>query len=196
LGACIKTIYLTGAPASGKSTTLDLLLDLTKDVAVWEYGNVLRDYINRKSIDKVSHDKLRESSAAIVTPADIAAIDEELIEFVAENRGKKHILIGSHPVTREDYGFRCTAFSHDQILAINPNEIWVLYANPSETVERIKSRSGGRKTVNEEEAQMHTFLQSSVALSYGISVGCPVYFFESNSDQNFLIERLHQRLGK
>lgn len=166
------------------------------DIEVWEYSLRLRDHLNRKQSQLISHQDLRSSSASIVGPDDIAAVDKLLVTYVNSFRGRKHIVIDSHPVTKEDYGFRCTAFSSHQIRTIAPDEIWVLYADPTTTIRRIESNSDSRKRVTEEEARMHTFLQASVATSYGISVGCPVYFFDSNTDQDDLVRRLTGRLDK
>jgi adenylate kinase len=194
--ADIKTIYLTGAPAAGKSTTIQRLRRVCDNVEIWEYSRRLGDYISGRQSYQVSHNQLRSASAAVVSPEDIVAVDRMLVDFVGSMRGQKHIVIDSHPVTKEDYGFRCTAFSYEQIRSIKPDEIWVLYAHPAVTLQRIRASDDGRKPVDEEAAQMHTFLQASVATNYGISVGCPVYFFDSSFDQDGLVERLVGRLNR
>lgn len=191
-----RTVYLTGAPAAGKSTTLQQLRGLVNDIEIWEYARRLADYIGSKRSQQVSHSELRSGSATIVSPKDIVAVDMLLLNYVTAARGKKHIIIDSHPVTKEDYGFRCTPFSQKQIKAIRPDEIWTLYADPITTIERVKAHGGGRKQVNEEEARMHTLLQANIATNYGISAGCPVYFFDSGSDQDSLVRRLADRLNK
>jgi len=189
-----KVVYVTGAPASGKSTTINRLLDGRSDIELWEYSQRLMDYVNVTRSDAVTHNSLRQSSAALLHPEDIAAVDKLLIEFVARNRDEKHVLIDSHPLTREEYGFRCTAFSALQIQAIAPDEIWVLYADPQTTISRIDASGGGRKAVDVEHARMHTYLQASIATNYGVAVGRPVYFFDSTASQDDLVKRLANRL--
>ncbi|MCS3761595.1 ATP-binding protein [Bradyrhizobium centrosematis] len=189
-----KVIYLTGAPASGKSTTVKKLLESRSDIELWEYSQRLIDYVNVTRPDPVTHSLLRQTSGALVRPEDIAEVDKLLINFVVRNKGEKHVIIDSHPLTREEYGFRCTAFSLPQIQAIAPDEVWVLYADPKTTIARIETSGGGRKAVDEEHARMHTYLQASIATSYGIAVGKPVYFFDSTVDQDDLVERLAKRL--
>jgi adenylate kinase len=190
-----KVVYLTGAPASGKTTTVQRLLDNRQDIELWNYSDRLMAFVNEKDSKKLTHSDLRHLSAAAVTPEDIVAVDNALIDFVLRSRADKHVIIDSHPVTREDYGFRCTAFSAEQILALAPDEIWVLYADPATIVKRIHMAGEGRKAVDIESAQMHTSLQASVAISYGISIGKPVYFFDSSSDQDALVSRLRSRLS-
>jgi adenylate kinase len=189
-----KVIYLTGAPASGKTTTAQRLLQLRSDIELWDYSRRLRKYVDKRYSKKLTHDALRRESATIIQAEDIAAVDAMLIDFISQHRDEKHVIIDSHPVTREDYGFRCTAFSADQVQAVSLSEIWVLYTDPQTTIERMRADPGGRKEVDVEAARMHTHLQSAVATSYGIVAGKPVYFFDSTTDQEGLVTRLAKRL--
>jgi adenylate kinase len=190
-----KVIYLTGAPASGKTTTVRQLLQSRQDIELWAYSSRLRDYIKNIRSEELTHEGLRQESATVVRPEDVVAVDTMLVDFISENRTAKHVIIDSHPVTKEDYGFRCTAFSTEQIQTLAPDEIWVLYTDPQTTIDRICEDGGGRKTPSIEDARMHTSLQASVATSYGISVGRPVYLFDSTSNQNDLVSRLSKRLS-
>jgi adenylate kinase len=190
-----KTIYLTGAPASGKTTASRELIKVISDIELWSYSDQLMRYVNKTKNSATTHEKLREQSATIIAPEDIIEVDKLLIRHVQDNRRLKHIIIDSHPVTKEAYGFRCTAFSLDQIKAVAPDEIWVIFADPQTLIDRITANSGGRSAIDAEAARMHTFLQASVATTYGISIGRPVYFFNSNQPLNELVERLRARLS-
>lgn len=189
-----KTIYLTGAPASGKSTTAQTLLRANPDIAIWEYGARLTDYLKSRSIDLVDQSQLRAQSAAVVTPEDIENVDIALLDFVIQNRSTKHVLIDSHAVTKETFGFRITPFSLEQFAKLQVDEIWVFYASPQVTRERIAADSGGRPTPTEEEARLHTTLQASVAATYGMSIGRAVHLFDTTIDRVELVDRLLARL--
>jgi len=189
-----KVIYLTGAPASGKSSTSRMLVESVPQVLVWEYGARLTDYVKAKTRSVLNQDDLRAKSASIVTPEDVAEVDKELLEFVQNNRSDHSILIDSHPVTKEVYGYRITPFSLQQFVELAPDEVWVLYASPGETLRRIATDGGGRPTVTIEEAQAHTTLQASVAATYGVAAGRPVYFFDTAVPQGELVTRLAGRL--
>lgn len=190
-----KVIYLTGAPASGKSSTTALLLEKVPRIAVWEYGKMLTGHCATRSRDVTSQQDLRSKSASVVTPEDIAEVDAALLSFVCENRSTQHVLIDSHPVTKETYGYRITPFSLQQFAELRPDEIWVLYATPEETRRRIQSDSGGRPQITEEEARMHSMLQASVAATYGMSIRCPVYMFDTAARREDLVARLVDRLS-
>ena len=64
----------------------------------------------------------------MITRNDIEAVDEILIDEVDTKRKYQDILIDSHPVTKESYGFRVMPFRAEQIDALSPDIIVSLYA--------------------------------------------------------------------
>jgi adenylate kinase len=189
-----KIVYVTGAPAAGKSSTVRLLAEQMPDVLVWEYGARLTEFLQARSAGVASQQDLREQSAQVATPADINALDDSLLRFVEENRGGRTVIIDSHPVTKEEYGYRITAFSLAQIQRLAPDEIWVFVASPSETRRRIENDAGGRPLVSDEEARLHTALQASVAATYGILSRAVVYVFDTAVSPETLTAQLRKRL--
>jgi adenylate kinase len=190
-----KVIYLTGAPAAGKSSTTRLLLDQVSNLIIWEYGARLTAYCAARLAAVSGQHDLRAKSASVVTPEDVAEVDRALLAFVDEHRATKHVLVDSHPVTKEAYGFRITPFSFEQFAQLRPDEIWTLYASPEETQRRIQTDPGGRPIVTEEEARTHTALQASVAATYGMSIRCPVYMFDTAGPREELVAMLARRLS-
>ncbi|WP_095203794.1 ATP-binding protein [Mesorhizobium carmichaelinearum] len=190
-----KVIYLTGAPAAGKSSTTRLLAEKIPDLLIWEYGARLTEYLNDRCSTVQSQEDLRSQSAGLVTPSDVAEVDKLLATFVDNHRSARPIIIDSHPVTKEAYGYRITAFSFEQIARLKPDEIWVVFASPEETRKRIANDPGGRPMISDQEARMHTGLQASVATTYGIITGSPVYLFDTGLPRETLIERMLGRLS-
>jgi len=190
-----KVVYLTGAPAAGKSSTTAMLANRLPDLLVWEYGARLTEYVKGRSPEVTAQDDLRTRSAGIVTPEDVAEVDRMLVAFVSEHRGKRPILIDSHSVTKEEYGYRITPFSLEQFAKLGPDEIWVLLASPEATRARIAADGRGRPMVSEEDARLHTALQASVAATYGMSLGRPIYLFDTTGSQSALVDRLAGRLA-
>ena len=189
-----KTIYLTGAPATGKSSTVKRLKGLVQPLEVWEYGARLSSYIQERDANLKDQADLRAKSAGIVSPQDIEAVDGRLLAFIDEKRDSSHIIVDTHPVTKEGYGFRITAFSLQQVQRLNPDEVWVLYTAPEVALERIGNDAQGRPEISLEEARMHTLVQSSVAATYGIAAGRPVYLFDTDRSQDAVVEQLSKRL--
>lgn len=190
-----KVIYLTGAPASGKSTASRALQAQISDLAVFEYGARLTEMISGRQGGIASQDDLRAQSALVVAKADVDELDQILINFVRDNRSSRHVLIDSHPVTKERYGFRITAFSEPMLKALNPTEIWVLFTSAAETIARIEQSSGGRPTPTAFEADLHTQLQASVAATYGVLNGSAVYLFDTGKSREAYIREMVTRLS-
>jgi adenylate kinase len=62
-----KVVYLTGAPAIGKTTTVQRLLHNRQDIELWNYSSRLMTFVNEKHLNKLTHSDLRQLSAAAVT---------------------------------------------------------------------------------------------------------------------------------
>jgi hypothetical protein len=67
--------------------------------------------------------EIREQSSRVITREDVMAVDTKLIDEVTAKRGTHDILIDSHPVTKEPYGFRLTPFKVEQVKAFSPDAI-------------------------------------------------------------------------
>lgn len=172
-------VYSTGAPASGKSTLAKNLAATLPELLVFSYSEELRKFVERKHGQQLTEDRIRELSAQVITAEDVAELDRELVELVSRERGRRPVVIDSHPVTKEAYGFRVTGFDVETLRALSPDVIVCLYTSPQVTLERIKQDPMGRPMISEFEASMHTQLQTSMAVQYGVLAGCPVYLIDS-----------------
>lgn len=187
-------VYLTGAPASGKSTLVTALEKVVSPVTTFRYSKMLADFIASKT-DGISHLRLRQESAGIVTKEDIETVDSNLIEQVSDCRKHSHVIIDSHPVTKESFGFRITPFSLDQLLRIAPTLILNLYAAPEVLLDRIEIDPQGRPSITAYEAGYHNALQGAVAIAYGIHVGAKIYMLDSAKPTAELVEQVCKRLN-
>lgn len=186
-------IYLTGAPATGKSTLARNLRDMYPELSVFAYSEQLREQIALRSGGNLAEDEIRSHSARVVTAQDIEALDRRLAAFVREKRAFHPILIDSHAVTKENYGFRVTSFSTDSLLAVNPDVIVCLYASSEVVIQRIGANPMGRPNITHFEATMHTQLQTGLAVYYGVVLGKPVYLIDSAIDEASLVRVVSER---
>src|SRR5579862_8625407 len=122
-----EVIYVTGAPASGKTTFVRELQHLKPSIKVFHYSELLADYLSKRYRRGISHTKLRKTSAFTIATEDIEEVDKLLIKEVTKTRKFRHVLVDSHPVTKEKYGFRITAFSLPFLRALNPTRVCILY---------------------------------------------------------------------
>lgn len=186
-------IYLTGAPATGKSTLSKNLAAKFPELRVFAYSEELRRRLAHRLQSVITEDSIRELSAKVVTSEDIVSLDTHLVERVRAERAQAPFLIDSHPVTKEDYGFRVTAFNVETLRALNPDVIVCLYTSPEVLLGRIRLAPMGRPMVREFEAKMHIDLQSGVATQYGILLGKPVYLIDSSISQSDLVATVAAR---
>ncbi len=190
-----EVIYLTGAPAAGKSTVGERLRDAITPLEVFNYGLELTKYLAVKAGGPLHHDELRTQSARLIMPEDVATLDAILLEKARTLRASTHFLIDTHAVTKEEYGFRVTPFSLAQVAELRPTRIVVLYTSPEVAIERIGRDSGGRPMITPFESALHTSLQASVALSYATSLGIPVYFLDSARPPDMIVDWFCRRVG-
>lgn len=181
-------IYLTGAPAAGKSTLAEQLKQAITPIEVFNYGHELTRYLKEKRGQPIAQDDLRKLSSQVITPEDVEALDAILLNRVAEVRASTHFIIDTHAVTKETYGFRVTPFSLQRIGELRPTKIVVLYTSPEVAIQRLAADPGGRPMISEFEAGFHTGLQASVAISYGTSLGIPIYFLDSSKEAPELLD--------
>lgn len=190
-----KVIYLTGAPAAGKSTLCRNLRENMNNVLFFEYGEEMSKHLKAKKSNDITQDILKSGIKGYVTKEDIDHIDNLMIEFADAHRKNFHVIVDSHHITKEKYGFAASVFSAGKLDRLNPTEIWVLYASSVDTRNRIMAKSEGRPLISPFQADMHTYLQANLALQYSFSLGIYTYLFESGQDPNELFTSVSQRLN-
>jgi adenylate kinase len=190
-----SVIYLTGAPATGKSTLCQQLVAEVPDLKLFCYGVELRDLVNRRDAASITETGIRQRSGAVVRPEDVRELDDRLIAWVADERTRNPIVIDSHPVTKEAYGFRVTAFSAEQVRQLAPDAIVCLYTAPEELERRIRANPRGRPLPSLYELALHTQAQIDIAVQYGVLLGKPCYLVDSARPHAELIATI-RRLTK
>ena len=187
-------LYLTGPPATGKSTVSRFLGQLLAPVAVFEYGERLTGLLASRYAE-LTQAEVRTLSADIATSSDIRALDSELLDFIEENRGSRHVVLDSHAVTKESYGYRVVPFPVDSLARLQPSMIVVLYSSADIVVERIARDAAGRAPVTPWEADFHTYLQAQVAVSYAVATGAPLHLVDVACGSELAARTIVQRLG-
>jgi adenylate kinase len=182
-------IYLTGPPAVGKSTLCERLVARVPDLEVLHYSRLLRDYLAEKD-SPATEDGIRMASAAIITPQIVREVDDLLIERVRALRTERPIIIDSHAVTKEQYGYRITPFALAKFRELEPTHVCLLYADSETIMNRISENAQGRPEVSSFEAEFHLYLQSQVAVMYGMELGLQIYALDNARGAELTFERI------
>ncbi|MDR7052901.1 adenylate kinase [Pseudomonas koreensis] len=186
-----RIIYLTGAPATGKSTLTELLTSLPAQIRVFTYSKELARVVSERT-GPVTQQDMRAKSAALITRQDVEQVDRELIAVAAMiKKDGGTLIIDSHPVTIETFGFRVTPFSKAQLHDLAPNVIVCLYADPRTLSDRIKANPAGRPLPSASELDRHVTLQCEIASIYAFEIGAELFFLDAGKPgeevlQNFL----------
>lgn len=181
-----KVIYLTGAPATGKSTLTEHLAEFKPDTHIFTYSKELLNWIRKRNERVQSQSDLRRESALTITRDDVNEVDKQLLKLVKSQRKNKNIIIDSHPVTIEHFGFRITPFSKQQLIDLAPEVIVCLYADASVIARRIEKNAAGRPLPSIESLNFHMMLQSQIATQYAFEIGASIYFLNANCDPEVL----------
>ena len=190
-----KSIYLTGAPATGKSTIANLLRKENHKIKVFEYGKEMAKHLSAKYKENIEQSTMKSGTESLVTEYDVDTVNEIMKHFIDENITNYNVIIDTHQITKEAFGFKLKAFSIEQLNSLVIDEIWVLYCDSKIIKERKTKKSGGRPISEDFESDFHSVSQSNLAILYSMIKNVPIYFFNSgNSNINYkeiMLNKLH-----
>lgn len=190
-----SVIYLTGAPATGKTTLARNLSKLVPQLHVFSYSQELREYVRRRTGVALSEQEVRAHSGTVITRDDVRAVDQLLVDTVKRYRRNCSILIDSHAVTKENFGFRATPFSPDALRELAPDSILCLYLEGQVAHSRIKHKPMGRPIPSIGELNFNCQLQAAIAIQYGVMLGVPVFLVDSSVPEDELTKRVLEILN-
>lgn len=188
-----EAVLLTGTAAVGKST-LSRKIGKTSGFKAFEYGDELFKQAAQKH-PEITHSETRSHSEIFIIDEDVRNTDEALQLFIQENRNKYHVVIDSHAVSKEIYGFRSEPFRLGELQRANFSRIVCLYCEPNIIVERTKNNLEGRPTLTIQEAEFYQSFQSSVAITYSSILGIPLHFINSNAHPDEVVTKFLNIIG-
>lgn len=191
-----KVVYVTGAPATGKSTLCRSLAGVGSGVRVFSYNEQLRHHVNDKAGYNLDESDIRRDSARVVTANDVAIVDDLLCQEVKEARASStHLLIDSHPVTKEDYGFRITPFCEGSLRKLGIDIYICLFAAPDVLCKRISHDPQGRTLPSDFELSVHVHLQAAVVAQYAVLTGKACHLIHSDISRCELASKVKALTG-
>lgn len=173
-----KVILLTGGPGTGKSTLRNAIAARINALEHFDYGQLLLRRKHQQGTE-IAYEQLRQESARLIRPEDVANTDDWVVAEINRLREANHVLIDSHALTRESYGFRAVAFSTRHLEILRLDAIVVLRCDPDVLIARTRKNPGGRRELSTELAREVQVLQESLSLTYAVICGCPVFVIDT-----------------
>jgi adenylate kinase len=176
-----NVVMLTGAAGTGKSALAKEAGARIRPLHRVDFGQTLLNRKIAQGCAGLTYERLRAESASLISPEDVKAADAELIQSLPGLREEAHVLIDSHAVTRERYGFRITHYSLEDLRRMALDAVIFPYCDPAVLVRRHKNDPQGRPPITEVEAQHHMSLQEAVAVNYAIVCGCRCFLLDTTT---------------
>lgn len=175
----MKLLYLTGMPASGKTTITDTISELDSSIQIIRYSDEIKKFYFHKAGIEYTTSQLREASSQLITPNDIGDVDQHVLEKIQSSTASR-IVLESHALTFEPYGYRATPFSLSVLNLINPSIIVCLYSEATVIRNRTIQIQQGRQFRSVEDISVGQYLQMSLALQYAVQTNTAAYFIDTN----------------
>jgi adenylate kinase len=171
---------LTGVPAVGKTSLAKKLSELIRPLQIISFGEMI---LAARADDNpgISHSELRRNPTSEAPMDTIKRSTELLISTLDELRTHTNVVIDSHAVAKDHYGFRVSPDSTAFLARLGLRAVFVLHANYDEISRRVKTDGVGRRAVTRVEIETHERLQDAVAISYGVATGCPVFIVNTRT---------------
>jgi adenylate kinase len=192
-----RVVMLTGAPGSGKTTLTDRLKTKARRLHVLRYGEIILDRL-RLVHPNLSYENLRSESSSIVPSDLLKDVDSFVAEKAKELRETGHVIIESHAVTKEPYGFRVTPYHESTLRQLAFDAFVFLNCSAGNLMRRNQPKLSGRLEATMEEHSTHNDVQRNVALLYSLITGRPLYILDAGQNQvrvARLLERVLASIG-
>jgi len=175
-----KLILLTGIPGIGKSTITQYLEKKIKPIVRFSFGDLIYEVLQQKGV-KCNRLQIRKTPDKFVTINIIKYASKILLERAMEARKINNVVIESHAVVRDFYGFwvipEITDFKSARLDAII-----VIHTSFNTFRKRMNRAIDGRYEISNQTFQKYQSLLDSVAINFSLKAGCPLYVVETGDD--------------
>jgi len=168
-------VYLTGAPATGKTSVAAYLRE-TCNAHVFSYGQAIGEHAALRGI---SHEQLRRESSKIVSKELVAELDAALPGILSEWRDSGPVIIDSHAVTSEAWGLRAIPYRAESLPRLGITHIICLMADGQTMLDRVLQAPAGRRSEDIWKLDQLNNSQLALAASYAHTLGVPVHAIDA-----------------
>ena len=172
---------LTGVPGVGKSTVAAGICASDPGASVLNFGRVLFHLARSRGASGLTYETFRQRSWEFVDSALIEAATSEAHDRISAANRLEHVLVDSHAVSTEAYGFRSTPDTPRLLELFSYDLIVQLHAAPEVILERHEaSNNTGRLYRTVSDVATATALQFATSTYYAGITGCTLHVVDAS----------------
>ena len=85
----MRLLYLTGAPASGKSTITNAISQIEPSIQIIRYSDEIKNFYTESKRGQFTTQQLRVESSKIISYSDISNIDQYILKKIQTSANRK-----------------------------------------------------------------------------------------------------------
>lgn len=188
----MNTFLLTGAPGVGKSTIASMLQRRwPRRFEVVPFGRLLYTACKSRMNQDFTYEEFKKSSASYVTQPDIIAASGRLQYMIRHQRNSRWLIVDSHAVAREQYGYRATPDDPVTLKKFAYSYIIQLTADPKVIAQRVVSEPARVQLTSGQVGSLQ-LIQMSISIYYAGTLGCPLHLVDAEGPVHNTVDRVEQ----
>jgi adenylate kinase len=180
-----KFVVVTGVPGVGKSTITRSIVTKIDPAVRIGFGELIFEVKQQQEI-MVDYEQLRASPNKSIPINYVDRAAELLLEKVTLLRQTTNILLDSHAVVKDYFGFRVAPEINDFNKA-KIDAVIVVHAPFDIVYQRLIKEPKGRTLISEQTFETQRTLQDAVAINFSLMARCPMYVIETSDNLDYSI---------
>jgi adenylate kinase len=185
-----KFVIITGMSGVGKSTITRNIETCIKPITRIGFGELIFEIKNQMGATS-NYEQLRESPNEAIPINYVNLAEELLLSRVSQLRQTTNIVLDSHAVVNDHFGFRIVPEISNFDKA-HLDAIIVIHATFEVVKRRLAKEPKGRPTISKPIFESYKTLQDSVAIYFGLTAKCPVYILETDNNIDKSVNNLRE----